>query len=114
MDKIRVARGQVGKTPGLDVTFKSGQGTALRFAPYRGFVLEHKRGLMSWEEFRRQYVSCTLGTVLPEEWAWLEAQGRAAGRLVLLCYCPPSKPECHTQILLEELLARYPQVYTIL
>lgn len=108
---IKVRRGQVGKSSGLDVTVRSGQGMASLFAPDAHDVWMRKKGLMEWSEFATRY-RVKLMLLPPHAWEWLGKQS-VDGRLTLLCYCPPDKPECHTQLLLERLIHGSPETYSV-
>jgi DNA polymerase III epsilon subunit-like protein/uncharacterized protein YeaO (DUF488 family) len=109
---VALKRGQIGRARSgllLDVTAKSATGWATAFAPTWEMVSGHKGGTMGDSEYRRLY-----GEIL-------DAAGEAAferlwqfgadGTVKLLCYCPDGR-FCHTHLLVDYAVKRYPKWFS--
>jgi hypothetical protein len=102
-----------GDGAGLDVTRKTGKGLGLAFAPPWDMVEAHKHGRMSDEDYTLRYQSQLEG-IHDERYheLWRLAMDHFAGRLVLRCYCKDGV-FCHTYLLINHLLKRFPDLFSI-
>jgi uncharacterized protein YeaO (DUF488 family) len=110
---VRLCRAQIGRgTDGVDVTRKSAKALGRPFAPTWSMVLGYKRGSISGGQYRQQYLTL-LEALDPKAIEDLWRQGVSdGGVLVLRCYCKDGT-FCHTYLLLEWLITRYPTRFTI-
>ena len=110
--QITNGRLALGKAPGLDTTVKSSRGLGRAFAPTWDMVLSHKRGVLSDAGYTEAYL-CILDAVPLKTWRALYALGlEQGGAVTVTCYCRDSAPFCHTHILLQEAVQRYPRAFT--
>jgi DNA polymerase III epsilon subunit-like protein len=106
--KVTLKRGQVGKSDGVDVTVKSATGLGVAFAPTWEMVSGHKGGTMGDIEYKHLYTEI-LETAGDKAFQKLWEAGTSNGsKLTVLCYCPSGK-FCHTHLLVEHAVKRYPQ-----
>lgn len=109
--KVALKRGQIGKSQGLDVTAKSATGWLAVFAPTWEMVSGHKAGTMGDIEYRRLYTEILEAageTAFRQLW---EAGVENGARLTVLCYCQSGR-FCHTHLLIDHAVGRYPQWFT--
>lgn len=113
---VRISRAPLwrGDGGGLDVTRKSGVGLGLVFAPPWELVTAHKQGSMTDEDYTSRYMA-QLQAIPDEKYheAWRLAVQHFDGRLVLRCYCKDGK-FCHTYLLIEHMLERFPDLFSII
>lgn len=115
MTTVRISRAPLwrGDGEGLDVTRKTGAGLGLVFAPPWELVEAHKHGRMTDEEYTWRYQAIL--RAIPDERfheAWRLGMDHFNGRLVLLCYCKDGK-FCHTYLLINHILERFPDLFSI-
>lgn len=106
MSLTTLVRGRIGKDRGVDVTAKSASGWARAFAPTWDMVVRSKRGLLSWQEYAEEY-QLILDRV---PWYVISTLHALDRRVCLLCYCNADK-RCHVDILIEYLIARFPDLF---
>jgi uncharacterized protein YeaO (DUF488 family) len=94
-------RGHAGQRV-LNTTVKSGTGLGKLFAPTWKMVMQGKRGEITWDEYREQYLALMRERYRLNKAAFLEAL--SADELILCCYCPDThntSQTCHRYILVE-------------
>jgi DNA polymerase-3 subunit epsilon len=105
--KVTLKRGQIGKSDGIDVTAKSASGWAVALAPTWEMVSGYKGGTMGDIEYKHLYTKI-LDAAGEEVFRKLWEVGTGTGKLAVLCYCPSGR-FCHTHLLVEHAVKRYPQ-----
>jgi len=105
---VILKRGQVGKSNGIDVTVKSASGWAAAFAPTWEMVSGHKGGTMGDIEYKQLYTEILEAAGEKAFRKLWEAGTSNGGKLTLLCYCPSGR-FCHTHLLVEYAVKRYPE-----
>jgi len=107
---ITLERGQLQRgARGLDVTVRSAKGCLRPLTPTWDMVKQCMAGTMGEAEYTRRYLAI-LNRVGLDTWGGLEELGHEFGGLRFLCYCPNRK-FCHTHLLINYLLERWPEVY---
>jgi DNA polymerase III epsilon subunit-like protein len=107
---VVLKRGQIGRTKGIDITAKSSAGWATVFAPTWEMVSGHKDQTMGDIEYAGLYTTI-LDVAGEESFKRLWQTGLDNGnRLTLLCYCPRGV-FCHTHLLIDYAVRRYPQLF---
>lgn len=92
----------------VDVTAKSGEGMALFFAPPWELVMGHKQGRITDEAFTEVYEQ-QLAALSEDVWLWLYQLG-GSGSITLCCYCADGK-FCHSLLIIDHALRRYPSLF---
>ena len=110
MNKVKLTRGQIGRfTQGLDITVKSASGWARDFVPTWDMVMGHKAGRISDAQYTEEYTR-----ILSQSHAAvqeLRALGlKQEGQVRLLCFCRDGA-FCHTHLLIDWLVANYPDAF---
>lgn len=109
---VALKRGQIGRVRSgilLDVTAKSASGWAVAFAPSWEMVSSHKSGTMGDAEYKRLY-EAILDLAGEKAFDRLHQFG-AQGTVRLLCYCPDGR-FCHTHLLIDYAVRRFPQWFS--
>ncbi len=89
---------------------KSAQGFTRSFAPNWELVMGCKNGTLTKAEYTEQYMKI-LGAVSVEAWCWLNAQAAEGGEVVMLRYCRDGW-FCHTRLIMQYAVEKYPQTFS--
>ena len=107
---VKLTRAQIRPgVEGVDVTVKSAKGFARSFAPGWNMVMGYKRGMFTEAQYTERYMKI-LDAVSVEAWRWLYAQA-VNGEVTLLCYCRDGQ-FCHTYLLIDYAVKKYPTAFT--
>ena len=107
---VKLTRAQIRPgVKGVDVTVKSSKGFARAFSPTWSMVMGYKNGTLTEAQYTEQYLKI-LGAVSVEAWRWLYAQAAEGGEVVLLCFCRDGQ-FCHTHLIIQYAVAKYPKAF---
>jgi hypothetical protein len=108
---VKLSRAQIRPgVNGVDVTVKSSRGFARSFAPNWAMVMGYKNGTLTEAQYTEQYMKI-LDAVSVEAWRWLYRQA-VNGEVVLLCYCPDEAALCHTYLIRDYAVKKYPKAFS--
>jgi uncharacterized protein YeaO (DUF488 family) len=106
---VKVQRGQLKITKGVDVTVKSACPQAKPFAPTWGLVMGFIEDKITMAEYNTRYRAILPARVRLKDVQWLHDQA-IDGVLTVQCYCR-DQDFCHTHILVDWLVETYPQMF---
>jgi hypothetical protein len=110
---VRLTRAPVWRTEdGLDVTKKSGTGIGKMLSPTWDMVMGSKNGTMPSAEYKRLYHEILNGTAIAVFNLLHQLGQRNADVLTFLCYCKDGEMGCHTYLLMDYLIERFPELFT--